>query len=151
MSAYDPKRTNSGVWHQPDLSEERAARVIVSVVACSKNFDSGCFDPLRVNDDRPLSSLNRRAERLTYSTVFHHIELRAELNPAQGHGAGSRLLRGLEATANSPAEFGKFIVEIYREVGQGDPGSQHQARVGPVVTARIFHSVLSANPSTRLV
>ena len=32
MSAYDPKRTNSGVWHQPDLSEEREIVLEVPIV-----------------------------------------------------------------------------------------------------------------------
>jgi hypothetical protein len=48
-------------------------RLTFSVFARSKNFVPGCFDPLRVNDDRPLPSLNPRAERVSYPPVFHQI------------------------------------------------------------------------------
>ena len=62
-----------------------AARVKFGVFARSKNFDPGCFDALRVNDDRPLPSLNPRADCVSYSPVLHQIELRAKLTATQAH------------------------------------------------------------------
>jgi len=59
-------------------------RLKFSLFARSKNFVCLRFDPLRVNDDKPLPALNPRAERVSYSSVFHRIKLRAELESAQG-------------------------------------------------------------------
>jgi len=60
-----------------------AVSVRLSVFAISKHFDRGCFDALGVNDNRPLASLNPRAERVSYSPVIHQIEPCAKLEYTQ--------------------------------------------------------------------
>jgi len=58
------------------------------VFTISENLVSTDFNSVRMNSNRPLPSLNPGAERVSYSPVFHLIELRAELKFTQARQGG---------------------------------------------------------------
>ena len=57
-----------------------------SELARSKNFDASCFDPLRVNDDRPLAALNSRAYCVSYASVLHSTKFALNLSANKAVG-----------------------------------------------------------------
>jgi len=55
--------------------EYHEMRLKFRVSARSETFFPSYFDPPRVNGHEPLPSLNPRAERVSYSPVFHRLSL----------------------------------------------------------------------------